>query len=455
MFLGQKPVEYQEFEKELRKVRRHRGDREDFLIRVQKAAKIAFESRSAFRKHFAEHAHRFVADERNLYIAMEHLRKEGGKAPGPDGLRYKDLPSKSKRFEFCRSIRDEINDQSYKLGETKTIRVTKPGGGSRKLTLMNLDDRIALRGLKQVVEPMIDPEFLEMSYGFRPNRHRAQMIVDLCTRSLAEKRNFWVKADIKSAFPSVCIKEVVRLLSKRFPTQRMRELFKTFLPKTANVGGLPQGSPFSPLCLNLYLHDRIDRLWEKRCPSVPIYRYADDFVLLAKNRREASRSLKSLGFLAEKAGLELKDTAESPIVDLKKGDHLIVLGMDCQLVEPSKFRIRPSTSSTEKMLNKLRSIECDEDATNRVFLTLKGWIDQQALAFSEWRASEILFKVNAVLKEKGLHQETIVGSINNAVDDWMDSDQWHLGNADVWLEFWRKSNSKLLSRLNPQDLNFV
>lgn len=49
--------------------------------------------------------------------------------------------------------------------------------------------------------------------------------------------------------------------------------------------GSPQRSPLSPLIANIYLNE-YDKEMEQR--GVPVIRYADDIVVLAKGRRAAS-----------------------------------------------------------------------------------------------------------------------------------------------------------------------
>ncbi|MDX6707685.1 MAG: RNA-directed polymerase [Solirubrobacteraceae bacterium] len=56
--------------------------------------------------------------------------------------------------------------------------------------------------------------------------------------------------------------------------------------------GTPQGGVISPLLANVYLH-RLDRRWQNVGDGV-LVRYADDLVVMCKNRRQAIGALDAL-----------------------------------------------------------------------------------------------------------------------------------------------------------------
>ena len=74
----------------------------------------------------------------------------------------------------------------------------------------------------------------------------------------------------------------------------------------ATEEGSPQGGNLSPLLANIYLNE-FDKEFEKR--GVPLVRYADDIVLLAKSKRASERILKTSTKFLEK-NLKLKVNQE-------------------------------------------------------------------------------------------------------------------------------------------------
>ncbi len=72
----------------------------------------------------------------------------------------------------------------------------------RPLGIPAVKDRIVQTALKLVIEPIFEREFLEMSYGFRPQRGCKDALREV-ERWLKEGYTFVVDADLKSYFDSI------------------------------------------------------------------------------------------------------------------------------------------------------------------------------------------------------------------------------------------------------------
>ena len=73
-----------------RYVMKHRGRYDDFHTRYELAAQEACGKGGDAYDRFCQDLPRYMSDERNLKSAAEHLRRQGGPAPGPDGIRLDD-----------------------------------------------------------------------------------------------------------------------------------------------------------------------------------------------------------------------------------------------------------------------------------------------------------------------------------------------------------------------------
>jgi RNA-directed DNA polymerase len=52
----------------------------------------------------------------------------------------------------------------------KRVEIPKPTGGTRPLGIPSVVDRVIQQAIYQVMMPIFDPDFSEVSYGFRPGR---------------------------------------------------------------------------------------------------------------------------------------------------------------------------------------------------------------------------------------------------------------------------------------------
>src|SRR5262249_303814 len=85
----------------------------------------------------------------NLMACYDLLKREGGPAPGPDGVSYADL-SRAEVADILRDVSKEIQEGTYRPGATKEVRVPKLEKGKfRTLRLSNLVDRVVGKALSR------------------------------------------------------------------------------------------------------------------------------------------------------------------------------------------------------------------------------------------------------------------------------------------------------------------
>ena len=122
---------------------------------------------------------------------------------------------------------------------------------------------------------------------------------------------------------------LVWMLEKRIgDTRVMRLIVKWLAAGVLDKGvlrrpeaGTPQGGVVSPILSNIYLHHVLDRwMADVAAPRVGAFRlvrYADDFVIAFRNRRDGERVLAALGRRLAKYGLELHAT-KTRFVDFRR-----------------------------------------------------------------------------------------------------------------------------------------
>jgi group II intron reverse transcriptase/maturase len=260
----------------------------------------------------------------------------------------------------------------------KQVEIPKAKGGTRKLGIPTVSDRIAQTVVKRIIEPILDPIFHPDSYGYRPGQSAKQAIA--VTRKRCWQYDWVVEFDIKAAFDQIDhglllkamrthIREgwillyVERWLTAPFETaegeQRPRER------------GTPQGGVVSPILMNLFMHYTFDAWMKRRNPLCPFARYADDAVVHCRTQKQAEEVMQSIALRLAECGLTMHPE-KSKIVYCK----------DSNRTESSPhvyFTFLGFTFQPRKALSKQRRLftsflpGVSKDALKRMRQTVRGW----------------------------------------------------------------------------------
>lgn len=106
-----------------------------------------------------------------LWEAYERIPKDG--APGIDGVTAEayeqDLVSHLQR------LLEAAKSGSYKAPPVRRVWIAKADGNkTRPIGIPTLEDKILQRAVVMILEAIYEQDFLEVSYGFRPNRSAHQ-----------------------------------------------------------------------------------------------------------------------------------------------------------------------------------------------------------------------------------------------------------------------------------------
>ena len=328
---------------------------------------------------------RQLASADRLIDTFYAMRSRAGRAPGPDGFTYGDW-SPGEVAHIMRELSAAVLAGSYRPGPTRKVRIPKPRGGHRTLSVGNLSDRVVAAALHNATEPLWESVFLPCSHGFRPNRGTWTLLAEL--GAAVARHGLWVLVldDVKDAFPSVVLADVLADHGRHILEQSVVALAGSVLrggDDPQRLRGLAQGSPYSPAGLNVRLHHALDLgANQGHHPLRHYFRYADDLTFACRRVPEANHALSHASRLLEKNGFVLKAGAD--VQDLRTGQKAQLLGFLLSKRD-GKLRLEPGRNAWTKLGQALVRSHETANPTETARMVVNGWVEAYGPAFEDWR----------------------------------------------------------------------
>lgn len=329
-----------------------------------------------------------VLNRKNLYKAYRQVVRNKGSA-GVDGMKVTELLS------YLESHRDDIAtsilNHTYVPKPIKGVEIPKSNGKTRLLGVPTVVERWLQQAVSQVLMTKYELTFEEHSYGFRPekNIHRA---VTQALENINDGYQDIVDIDLKGFFDEVDHSILLQFIYQRVKCPTTLRLIRKWLRAPIQIDGelhkrrkgVPQGSPISPLLSNILL-DVLDKELDRR--NLRYVRYADDFSIYTKSKREARK-------VGNEIYLFLRDKLRLPINREKSGirrpSNFELLGHafvpTYQKGVKGKYQLVVKQNSWDSLKRKLKQISKKtrpyslEERLKKLAEVWRGWVNNYRLA---------------------------------------------------------------------------
>jgi len=344
-------------------------------------------------------------DEVSINDFRDRLETELGKLS-------EDLASTKYRPKRLKGHPLEKGKNTSRLADSKEYRVLK---------IPTVRDRVVQKCIEQLIGSTLEKKYkLNNGVSFAYIKGGSVEKAALKVREYYFAGNGWYyKADIKGFFDNINKDQLLKLIRAALPDDSLMPLIEVFLKvDIANAKdlqkvtkkryeydplvGVAQGSPLSPLFANVFLSS-LDQLAKKK--KLNMVRYADDLIVLTKDKDSAiaahdiiSNHLDSLGLelhkLLVKGDLPEKGHTKHSIVSTYSGMQFLGLMFKGSKIYPSGKSFdnaiytvrRAANNKSLSLVKKLISIEA----------RIQGWCS--AYAFTDYR-KESIDRVDKLLED--------------------------------------------------------
>ncbi|MDR2559991.1 MAG: HNH endonuclease [Oscillospiraceae bacterium] len=265
--------------------------------------------------------HETVYDIDNVSLALRRLSKSSGRmSKGHDGTNFQTL-EKYSIYELSEIVKDRLLNRKMNYVRRMYIPKDRKKSKMRPLGICSVWDKLVEKCIQLVLDPYCETKFVDSSFGFREqvSAHNALARV----KNQCQTMPFVLSLDLQDYFgtldPDITYREMWHIGIKNqvilnYIYQFIKKGYYEDSCKVESPKGAPQGSILGPLIANLYLHrfdvwlkDQGDcwhdenlakfhdernrrRNLERTNLKIGIHvRYADDILVLCKDREDAEK----------------------------------------------------------------------------------------------------------------------------------------------------------------------
>ena len=248
-----------------------------------------------------------VLDEANIRRAIDELLERKNTC-GVDGVYASGFEDywKLNGKEIVAAVREG----RYYPDNVRETEILKKNGGKRLISCYTCTDRVILRAIKSVIEPLWEGKFSANSFAYQKGKG-VVAAVNQAAEYIREGYRWVLELDIEDFFDAINLEQLFEKICGSISDEYLTALIKKYLYCTIQcdynirnrVRGIVQGNPLSPLFSNIYM-DSFDRYMEEH---YHFCRFSDDVNVYFKDKESAFEAWKDIeGYLKANLGLSLK-----------------------------------------------------------------------------------------------------------------------------------------------------
>lgn len=236
-----------------------------------------------------------IVDLDNLYLADKKARRN--KSHRPEIIEFD-----KNKDELLRKLQDDLINERYTTSEYFTFIIREP----KERLIFKLPyypDRIVHHAIMNIMEPIWLKVFIGNTYSCIKKRGIHKALRDI-KKAMKDKENtvYCLKLDIRKFYPSIDHEQLKIIVRKKVKDAKLLRLLDNIIEST---DGVPIGNYLSQFFANLFL-TYFDH-WLKETKKIKHYfRYADDIIILHKDKNHLHELLKEIKEYVGNIKLDIK-----------------------------------------------------------------------------------------------------------------------------------------------------
>lgn len=381
----------------------HEEDHRNFLRRHRNSTAVIDLGNRTARNNAGRELFSTSTNSRALACAFDSLARNPYRAPGPNGLRITDFDEET-RWELVNTIKEAIDTGNWVTGLPEVQQIPKASGnGTRPIEIFNIEDMIIQTSVSLTLEPFLDPQFDEHSFGWRSSMGSDDALIVASEEMTRTNCHVCIVQDIKDMYTNIPHERLWDALRVRGIQPDMIDLIRRSIP-TNRQRGVPQGACHAPLLANVYLDHFLDRPWRRRHPDVPLIRFADDLLVIIPAGTDAEAVWCDLEGLIRSAGLESKHQRNEAIVQWGIGQPIVNwLGFRLQN-HGNNFVVQISENNWRSLDQKVEERHRKPDSPLRALDTLAGWLNYLGPCLQGENVERVYARVSQLMRCHGFSE---------------------------------------------------